>query len=182
MNQTVRAAAKDAIHKTLHELGVRIPDLKIDGCHCNLVAEVALEALSALPSAAARLAALEARHERIWDVVLELRQNATARNLDPYKDPTAQALSAILTGDTGWRITYGTLVETRDDLETAKARSVALWERTKFEAEEHAHDWEQRPDGSLALVAWDEEQWFDCGPVIQPLVSSAAEAESGSAR
>ncbi len=124
---------------------------------------------------AARLTALEQRHERIWDIVLELRQKATARGLDPYQDPAAQALSAILTGDTGWRITYGTLVETRDDLEAAKVRAVALWERTKWEAEEHAHDWEQRPDGSLALVAWDEEQWFDCGPVIQPLT---VEAES----
>lgn len=122
-----------------------------------------------------RLAALEARHERIWDIVLELRQKATARGLDPYQDPAAQALSAILTGDTGWQITYGTLVETRDDLEAAKARAVDLWERTKWEAEEHAHDWEQRPDGSLALVGWDEEQWFDCGPVIRPLIGDESE-------
>lgn len=116
---------------------------------------------------AARLAELEKRHDAIWDVVLELRQAATARGLDPYQDPTAQALSAILTGRGAWQITYGTLIEARDDLDAAKARAVDLWERTKFEAEEHATDWEQRGDGSLALVAWDEEQWFDCGPVIR---------------
>lgn len=125
----------------------------------------------AISAAAARLAELEKRHDAIWDVVLELRQAAIARDLDPYKDPATQAISAILTGGGAWQITYGTLIEARDDLDAAKARAIGLWERTKFEAEEHATDWEQRGDGSLALVAWDEEQWFDCGPVIQRLAA-----------
>lgn len=116
-----------------------------------------------------RLAELERRQDAIWDVVLDLRRSTAASGLDPYKDQTAQALSAILTGATAWQITYGTLIEARDDLEAAKARAVDLWERTKFETEEHATDWEERAGGTLALIAGDEEQWFDCGPVIRRL-------------
>lgn len=47
MNDTERAAAKQVIHQALHELNVRIVDLKVGDCHCNLVAEVVLDALAA---------------------------------------------------------------------------------------------------------------------------------------
>lgn len=47
MNETERAAAKETIHKALHELNVRIVGLAVGDCHCNLVAEVVLDALAA---------------------------------------------------------------------------------------------------------------------------------------
>lgn len=36
---------EDVIHQALHGLGVRIPDLKVEGCHCNLITQVILDAL-----------------------------------------------------------------------------------------------------------------------------------------
>lgn len=40
----VRAAAKALIHPALHKLDVRIQNLP-GACHCNLIAEVVLDAL-----------------------------------------------------------------------------------------------------------------------------------------
>jgi hypothetical protein len=42
---TDRAALKAALHPALHELDVRINDLDLGDCHCNLVAEVILDAI-----------------------------------------------------------------------------------------------------------------------------------------
>jgi hypothetical protein len=42
-----REAAKAAIHPALHDLGVRIAGLDAGDCHCNLIAEVILDALAA---------------------------------------------------------------------------------------------------------------------------------------
>ena len=36
---------EDAIHRALHDLGVRIPNLKVEGCHCNLITQVVLDAI-----------------------------------------------------------------------------------------------------------------------------------------
>jgi hypothetical protein len=52
MNETERAAVKETIHKALHELNVRIVGLEVGDCHCNLVAEVILDALVAATPAA----------------------------------------------------------------------------------------------------------------------------------
>ncbi len=41
-----RQRMKDLLHKALHTLGARIPDLTTGDCHCNLLAEVALDALA----------------------------------------------------------------------------------------------------------------------------------------
>jgi hypothetical protein len=40
-----REAAKAAIHPALHDLNVRIVGLDVGDCHCNLVAEVILDAI-----------------------------------------------------------------------------------------------------------------------------------------
>jgi hypothetical protein len=40
-----RADAKDAIHQALHTLNVRIVGIDAGDCHCNLVAQVVLDAL-----------------------------------------------------------------------------------------------------------------------------------------
>jgi hypothetical protein len=44
-----RAKAKAAIHPVLHDLDVRINGLAVGDCHCNLIAEVVLDALGAPP-------------------------------------------------------------------------------------------------------------------------------------
>jgi hypothetical protein len=41
----IRADVKTPLHEALHGLNVRITDLPVPGCHCNLVAEVLLDAL-----------------------------------------------------------------------------------------------------------------------------------------
>jgi hypothetical protein len=47
-----REKAKAAIHRPLHDLNVRIVALKAGDCHCNLIAEVVLDALTdATPAA-----------------------------------------------------------------------------------------------------------------------------------
>jgi hypothetical protein len=47
-----RAQAKAAIHRPLHDLNVRIVGLAVGDCHCNLIAEVVLDALTdATPAA-----------------------------------------------------------------------------------------------------------------------------------
>lgn len=43
MSELDRDALKSAIHPALHELDVRINGLDVDGCHCNLVAEVVID-------------------------------------------------------------------------------------------------------------------------------------------
>lgn len=40
-----RDEARDALLEVLHELHPRIRNLKVGDCHCNLLAEVALDAL-----------------------------------------------------------------------------------------------------------------------------------------
>lgn len=54
----IRQRLKDPLHEALHTLGARIPGLDVGDCHCNLLAEVALDAL--IP-ALADIAAAEAR-------------------------------------------------------------------------------------------------------------------------
>jgi hypothetical protein len=50
-----RAQAKAAIHRPLHDLNVRIVGLAVGDCHCNLIAEVVLDALTdATPAADGR--------------------------------------------------------------------------------------------------------------------------------
>lgn len=51
MTEIDRDTAKPVIHQALHDLNVRIVGLKVGECHCNLVAEVILDAL--LPDTAA---------------------------------------------------------------------------------------------------------------------------------
>lgn len=47
-----RERAKAAIHRPLHDLNVRIVGLAVGDCHCNLIAEVVLDALTdATPAA-----------------------------------------------------------------------------------------------------------------------------------
>lgn len=45
MTEIDRDTAKPVIHQALHDLNVRIVGLKAGDCHCNLVAEVILDAL-----------------------------------------------------------------------------------------------------------------------------------------
>lgn len=59
---------EERLHRTLHDLDVRIAGLTHDGCHCNLVTRVALTALSdagllLTPQAAAVLEAARAFRE-----------------------------------------------------------------------------------------------------------------------
>lgn len=42
---TDREALKAAMHPALHELDVRINGLEVGDCHCNLIAEVILDAI-----------------------------------------------------------------------------------------------------------------------------------------
>jgi chromosome segregation ATPase len=49
-----RETVKKPLHKALHDLDVVIPGVPAEGCHCNLVAEVALDA--AMPVVLAALA------------------------------------------------------------------------------------------------------------------------------
>lgn len=44
----MRERLKDPLHAALHQLGPRIPGLDVGDCHCNLLAEVALDALMPL--------------------------------------------------------------------------------------------------------------------------------------
>lgn len=41
-----RNDAADRLHEALHTLGPRIPNLDVGDCHCNLLTQVALDALS----------------------------------------------------------------------------------------------------------------------------------------
>jgi hypothetical protein len=59
----LREAMKTPLHEALHSLDVRITDLTAGDCHCNLVAEVALDVVA--PIALARIAELEARAKGI---------------------------------------------------------------------------------------------------------------------
>lgn len=80
-----REAAKGPLHTALHELEVRIEGLPVDGCHCNLVAEVALDAL------APTLAAL--------DRVRELAQvYAEGRTVGLIRHAVAEQLRIALDG------------------------------------------------------------------------------------
>jgi hypothetical protein len=49
-----REKAQAAIHRPLHDLNVRIVALKAGDCHCNLIAEAVLDALTAATPAADR--------------------------------------------------------------------------------------------------------------------------------
>lgn len=44
---------------------------------------------------------LRAAHDRVWQIVKELREAAVADGRDPYRDPMAQRLSAALVGADG---------------------------------------------------------------------------------
>ena len=45
--EAVRARVKGPLHEAFHALGPRIPNLNVGDCHCNLLAEVALDAVLA---------------------------------------------------------------------------------------------------------------------------------------
>jgi len=50
----IRERAKGPLHEALHTLGPRIPNLAVGDCHCNLLTEVALDALAPALAAAER--------------------------------------------------------------------------------------------------------------------------------
>lgn len=54
--EKLREAMSGPLHQALHTLDVRIADLNAEGCHCNLVTQVALDAILALPEVVALLA------------------------------------------------------------------------------------------------------------------------------
>lgn len=98
---------EDAIHQALHKLEVRIPDLKVGGCHCNLITQVVLDALAPTME---QLHGELAREQRYHTQALEERDRAAdAANRLAYaiapveaigehsgdNDPWANALEAI---------------------------------------------------------------------------------------
>lgn len=42
----LRDVGKATVHQALHDLDVRITGLTVEGCHCNLVTEVALKVVA----------------------------------------------------------------------------------------------------------------------------------------
>jgi len=120
-DQTPKRLGEDAIHQALHSLDVRIPGLKVGGCHCNLITQVVLDALApAIGQLQAELAAWQEResadaaagsyalraetaeaerndlHRRIADARAEIRRQDVAAQGTPFSDVT-DALAAVET-------------------------------------------------------------------------------------
>lgn len=116
------------------------------------------------------------RLDAAWDLVLGLRQAAVAAQRDPYADPVAQRLSAILTGcaSGGFEVTAGTHVETRDSLEAAQKRGEDLYERHKFECDPYELEWVEQADGSWALIGDDGENRFPVGASVRAIGTGAS--------
>jgi hypothetical protein len=64
----IRERVKGPLHEALHALEPRIPNLDVGDCHCNLLAEVALDALMPMLAEAGLLlpAGGETREELSW--------------------------------------------------------------------------------------------------------------------
>jgi hypothetical protein len=81
----IRERAKGPLHEALHALNPRIPNLDVGDCHCNLLAEVALDALmpilGELPSLTTERDRLRAQLDAARGVLATARQRDAAQAL-----------------------------------------------------------------------------------------------------
>lgn len=84
----IRERAKGPLHEALHALEPRIPNLNVGDCHCNLLAEVALDALMPILADAGLLLPVggETREEFGWSHGDRTECLTPNECLDAYRD------------------------------------------------------------------------------------------------